>query len=49
MDFSEVNFYHCSFSESLYVGVVLCVVDRGCMHELLPMLPNAYRGEYSNS
>ena len=30
----KLNFYHYSFSETLYVGVVLYLVDRGCMHEL---------------
>ncbi len=30
----KLNSYHYSFSETLYVGVVLYLADRGCMHEL---------------
>src|SRR5215203_6760755 len=30
----KLNFYYYSFSETLYVGVILYAVDRGCMHEL---------------
>jgi hypothetical protein len=33
-DSRKLNFYHYSSSETLYVGVVQYVVDRGCMYEL---------------
>src|SRR5215203_3712988 len=32
----KLNFYHYSFSETQYVGVVLHVADWGCMHDLPP-------------
>ena len=32
----KLDFYHCSFSETPYVGVILYVADRGCIHELPP-------------
>jgi hypothetical protein len=30
----KLNFYHYSFSETLYVGVILYAADRGWIHEI---------------